>query len=99
MSGGERLWSWRRQVLTLEAKSRRQERMVLDFVKLTWAAITTVEKERMAGGGRHPATGKMKSLLAAALGPSGGVAAGLSVSGGLGVVRPCGSAKRFQSPA
>ena len=45
----------------------------------------------MAGG---PATGTTTSLLATTLGPSGGVAAGLSVSGGLGVALPCASAKR-----
>ena len=43
---------------------------------------------------RAPATSKMTSLLAATLGPSGGVAAGLVVSGGLGVALPCASAKR-----
>ena len=37
---------------------------------------------------------KMTSLLAATLGPSGGVAAGLVGSGGLGVALPCASAKR-----
>ena len=36
----------------------------------------------------------MPSLLAAALGPSGGAAAGLSVSGGFGVALPCASATR-----
>ena len=48
----------------------------------------------MAGGGRVPVTGTMTSLQAATLGPSGGVVAGLFVSGGLGVTLPCASAKR-----
>ena len=43
-----------------------------------------------------PAAGKMTSLLAATLGSSSGVAAGLTVSGGLGVALPCASAKRSQ---
>ena len=37
----------------------------------------------------------MTSLLTATLGSSGGVAAGLMDSGGLGVALPCASAKRF----
>ena len=41
-----------------------------------------------------PAAGKMTSLLASTLGSSGGVAAGLMDSGGLGVALPCASAKR-----
>ena len=38
----------------------------------------------------------MTSLQAATLGHSGGVVAGLSVSGGPGVALPCASAKRFR---
>ena len=38
--------------------------------------------------------GKMTSLLAAKLDPSGGVVAGPSVFGGVGVALPCASAKR-----
>ena len=40
----------------------------------------------------------MTSLLAATRGPSGGVAAGLMYSGGLGVALPCASAKRSRLP-
>ena len=41
-------------VLSPRAKSR-PERLVLDLVKLTWAAITAVEKERLlvVGAFRH----------------------------------------------
>ena len=38
----------------------------------------------------------MTSLLAATLGPSSGVAAGLMDSGGLSVALPCASAKRYR---
>ena len=51
-------------------------------------------KRKKAGGGRRPAAGKMTSPLAATLGSSGGVAAGLKVSGGLGAALPCASGKR-----
>ena len=48
-----------------------------------------------AGSGRRrrrgPAAGKLTFLLAATRGPSGGVAAGLMVSGGLGVALPSAS--------
>ena len=44
--------------------------------------------------GRGPAAGEMTSLLAATLGASSGVAAGLMDFGGLGVALPCASAKR-----
>ena len=40
------------------------------------------------------ATDKMTSLVAATLGPSGGVAAGRMISEGLGLALPCPSAKR-----
>ena len=53
--------------------------------------------ERKEGQWRRcPATNKMTTFLAATLGPSGGVATGLVVSGGLGVALPCLSAKRFR---
>ena len=77
-------------VLSLMAKSRLQ-RLVLDVVKLTRAAVEAVEKE--GGWQGRPVTGKMTSLLPARLGPSGGIAAGLVGSGGLGVVLPCVSAE------
>ena len=44
--------------------------------------------------GRGPAAGNMTSLLAATMGSSRGVAAGLLVSWGLGAALPCASAKR-----
>ena len=56
------------------------------------SAATRGEVQAAFGGG-HPATGT-QSLQAATLGPSGGVVAGLSFSGGLGVALPCASAKR-----
>ena len=40
------------------------------------------------------ATSEMTSLQAATLVPSGGVVAGFSVSGGLGVALPCATARR-----
>ena len=43
---------------------------------------------------RGPAAGNMTSLVAAALGTSGHLTAGLLHSGGLGVALPCASAKR-----
>ena len=43
---------------------------------------------------RWPVAGTLTSLQVATLGPSGGVVAGLFVSGGLDVMLPCASAKR-----
>ena len=54
----------------------------------------TVGKDRRLVAGGRPATGNMTSLLAATLGRSGGVVAGLVDSGGLGVALPCACAKR-----
>ena len=56
---------------------------MLDVAKLTRAAVEAVGKERRLAAGRGPAAGKMTSLKAATLGPSGGV-----------VALPCASAKR-----
>ena len=46
------------------------------------------------GIGKTTCGGSRRRLLAATLGPSDGVAAGLVESGGLGVALPCVSAKR-----
>ena len=74
-------------------KVRPLERMVLDVVKLTRAAVEAGEKKE--GWWRErPATGEMMSLLAAALEYLPRRCAGLMDSGGLGVALPCASAKR-----
>ena len=54
----------------------------------------TVRKESRSR--ERPATSKMLSLLAATLGPTGGVATGHMDSGGLGVALPCASARLFR---
>ena len=53
--------------------------MALHVANLTRAAVEAVGKERRWG--RGPAAGKITSLLAATLGPTSGVAAGLIDSG------------------
>ena len=58
--------------------------------KLTRAAVEAVG----AAAERGPAASKMTSLVAATLGTTRDVAAGLLHSGGLGVGLPCASAKR-----
>ena len=68
------------------------QRLVLDLVKLTWAAAAVVAMLRWSVSGA--ATGEMMSRLAATPGHSGGVAADLVASGGLGVAPPCAFAKR-----
>ena len=69
-------------VLSLVAKSRRRERKVLDVAMLIRAAVEVWERKESRWRER-PATSKMMSLLAATLGPSSGVAAGRTDSGGL----------------
>ena len=77
-------------LLSLVVKFRLWERMVVHVAKLTRAAVEVVGKE---GRWRwRPATSKMTSLLAATLGPFGGVAAGHKE--GLGVALPYTSARR-----
>ena len=81
-------------VLPLGAKSRLRERMVLDVAELTRAAVEAVGKEGQWRG--RSATCKMMCLVAATLGPSGGVAVGRIHSGGFGVALPGASAKRLR---
>ena len=81
-------------VLSPGTKSMLQKLMVLDVAELTRAAVEAVGKERRRAAGACPAAGKLTSLLAATLGPSGGVAACLMESGGLGVALPCASTRR-----
>ena len=61
-----------------------------------WENAGCVSSDRVAAGcsGRGPAASNMTSLVAAALGTPGDVAAGLSHSGGPGVALPCAPAKR-----
>ena len=63
---------------------------------LTRAVIEAVEEKRMPAAGAWSRR-NMTSLVAAALGTSSDVAAGLLNSGGLGVALPCVSAKRSRS--
>ena len=74
-------------VLSRGARSRLQL-LLLAVVKLTRAAVEAVGKERrpVVEASRHKQNDVSLSL-AATLGPSGGVAAGLMDSGGLAVVK------------
>ena len=73
----------RGRILELQAKSRLGELMVQDVANLTRGLVEVVGEERGP-----------QSLLAAALGASGGVAAGFMESGGSGVALPVASDRR-----
>ena len=82
-------------LMSLAAKSRLREQMVLDVVKLSRVAVEAVGKERrpLAKASCH---WQNDVSLGVTVGLSRGVAAGRMDSGGLGVVLPCASAKRSQ---
>ena len=79
-------------VLLLAAMFTTRSGWCWTWQKLTRATVEDVDLERrpVAGAPLPPAN----DLLAATLGPSGGVAAGRMDLGGLGVALPCASAKR-----